>query len=252
MDEDIPASAHHAAQIAIGSAILIIATILIAIVWYLLAPKSPQTTEDTVISPTSVVAQITTPPSPIPTLQAITPIVTQTPDENGEQVYESTKLNIRFAYNELPDDQVGNEVSKILVQGIGNKIVVYPDVLGPENGQFVEIFQKTANETIEKAIERVILPGKDMSRCTITAKTATRYPEPFIEAEIITKQPENQNESNNMFTDICSEQYVQVNGLRYFLYDPTHPTVFMFFDIGQYSISAKNGTPWQETFEFIN
>jgi hypothetical protein len=119
------------------------------------------------------------------------------------------------------------------------------------SGQFVEIFQKEAAETLESAIRRLFLAGKDEERCLVTVSNAKNYPAEFLMGQI-TFPPTEEVDMEQMMLDseYCSPSYAQTNGIRYFLEDTNKPTRFAFFSIGQYAISSLAQKPWQETFEF--
>ena len=71
----------------------------------------------------------------------------------GATTYTSAALGISFSY--LPE-QNGQTV-KVLEQG--DKIYVYPANMEPTAGQWVQVFQKPAGESLLDAITRVIMPG---------------------------------------------------------------------------------------------
>lgn len=160
----------------------------------------------------------------------------------GENIYTSSVLGISFVYPK----QNGN--NKIFVFAEGNKICVTYNASDQncKMGQFVEVFEKGTNETIQEAIQTQFLKDKDLSKCRVTLLTKTNYPANFVKAEI-TFDINGDMEQMWEMTKYCSQDYGMTNGMRYFLMDKNHPTKLMFFSIGQYVISNDDGTPWQET-----
>ncbi|MCL5073509.1 MAG: hypothetical protein M1308_21840 [Actinobacteria bacterium] len=160
------------------------------------------------------------------------------------KTYNSSKLGIAFTYLEKQGSQ------EITVKENGNKVCVTYDEsdISCSKGQSVEVFQKGAGETLKDVINRLFLSGKDQNRCLVTISTPNNYPPAFTKAEIT--YPENKEfDLEKMTADMeyCSKDYAQTNGIRYFLEDKNHPTKFLFFSIGQYSISSDANKAWQET-----
>jgi len=156
----------------------------------------------------------------------------------NEDIYTSSVLGISFIYPK----------NKILVFEKENKICVTYNANDQncEMGQFVEVFEKSADETIQEAIQKQFLKEKDLSKCKVTLPVKINYPVNFVEAEI-TFDINGDMEQVWEMTKYCSQNYAMTNGMRYFLMDKNHPTKLMFFSIGQYVISNESGIPWQET-----
>lgn len=240
MDDEIPPSAKNAAQVAIVSSIFIGILLVSSVIWYLTRAKI--TTPNTVnISPVPSQPQATQALSPTST-------ITYVPSSQIE-TYTSPRLGIEFHYNPKVEQDMGGELTAIKVQETGNKIFVYPSSLPPEQGQFIEVFDKNAGTSLEATIRSTFLAGKDPKRCLIT----TRQDRAYTIAEI-TFPPNPSGSVDAYFADsvYCSEAYAQTNGLRYFMEDSAHPDRFFFVSIGQYAIYAEKGIPWQQTIQILN
>jgi hypothetical protein len=161
----------------------------------------------------------------------------------GWKTYTNTEYGFEFKY---PNEYYGEK--NIIVKE--NKFYV-----GGISGQFVELFNKKVDETLEEAIYRIVLDKYPSPECKIKTEklSANNYRGEYIRAEIYSLSS---NSNNSVFPDnsLCNEKYAQTNGLRYFIYNPLVPDKFAFLDIGQYGITIgdKNNTSWQETFKFIN
>lgn len=235
MEEEIPASAIGAQRIAVISSLLIILLIIGVVLWYFF--RSSNTNNSTVlVSPTLV-------PKPIISISPHA-IVTDTISNNVE-IYTSEKFGITFRFFNKPPGADEN----INISEEGNKIYVYPSSLSATQGQFIEKFTKSTAESLDEAIRSQILAGKDPNRCLITTQKANN----IIKAEI-TFPSSTRDSMDEFFADsnYCSKDYAQTNGLRYFMYDVSHPDKYYFISIGQYPIIADENTPWQETIEIIN
>ena len=108
----------------------------------------------------------TTPaPSPTrvasPTAVPLPATASATAPAAGAIPYTSAALGISFSY--LPE-QNGQTV-KVLEQG--DKIYVYPANMEPTAGQWVQVFQKPAGESLLAAITRVIMPGYPSQDCQV-------------------------------------------------------------------------------------
>jgi len=173
------------------------------------------------------------------TAQETTPV----PQADGTETFISTTLGIQFSYLKEQPYNAGS----IQTAEVGNKVYVYPSSFNQEDGQSVEVFQKQADETIQDAIQKQFLQGKEQGKCfvTITETSGT------ISKAIIDFPTAQDEGMDTMYekTTYCSEDYAKTNGIRYFWYDSSHPTTFLFFSIGQYGITAAGDKPWQDTIE---
>lgn len=237
MEEEIPTSAKDAKRVALISSFLILLFILIGVGLYSSNPFMKQESSVVSISPTTSIVT----PSLFPTAS---PAISQVTVSKAE-IFTSAKMGIRFRF--LREQAGGDE--RINVSEEGNKIYVYPASLSPAQGQFIEQFNKSTEQSLENAIRTQLLTGKDPNRCLISTQNIGS----MVRAEITF--PSSNRESMDTFfadSDYCSKNYAQTNGLRYFIYDPSHPEKYFFISIGQYPITADKDTPWQETIEVIN
>ena len=237
MEEEIPTSAKNAKLVAIMSSFLIAMFLLIGVVWYFFTPFIQQESSGVSIPPKK---SIVTPSL----FLTESPTISQVTDSKGE-IFTSAKMGIRFRFSR---EQAGGD-EQINISEEGNKIYVYPTSLSPNQGQFIEQFSKSPEQSLENAIRTQLLTNKDPNRCLISTQNTGS----IVRAEITF--PSSNRESMDTFfadSDYCSKDYAQTNGLRYFMYNPSHPEKYFFISIGQYPITADKDTPWQETIEVIN
>lgn len=173
-------------------------------------------------------------------------------DVSNQKRYTSPKLGISFVY--LTKMVGSNE--QVLVKESGNKIYLHPSSLQPESGQFLEMFTKNPDETLEKALQKQFLSGKDPNQCFIETENTLntnqkKYPASYVTAEISFPQDEEFDlEKMMQKTTYCSKDYASTNGVRYFLEDTNYPGKYIFLSIGQYAIAADANKTWQETIVF--
>lgn len=209
------------------------------------APISPVPTPEGNVIPSRTPSS--TAPSPTRATDGdLTPPFTPTLPP-GAVRYRSPSLGVSFAYSERPTD---GSFERIYVFEQQNTICVTYEFgdRSCEAGQKLEVFEKPPNESLEQTITRVFLQDKDPARCRAEVLPARGYPTGFEQGEIrvITAEP---FDLERMWEDsaYCSPNYAQTNGIRFFLYDPSKPTKYLFFSIGQYGIMAGENKPWQET-----
>jgi putative hemolysin len=198
------------------------------------AGTTPAPTPTQVASPTAVPLPATA-PATAPAAEAKT--------------YTSAALGISLSY--LPE-QSGQTV-KVLEQG--DKIYVYPAHMEPTAGQWVQIFQKPAGESLVDAITRVIMPGHPTQNCQVTQVahpvSAAGQPSSFEYAGIVVPPVSGEDpEAALARWRTCPQPYTVVGGIGYFQSDALHPNKFLFLSIGQYAILAGDNQPWQETIRF--
>jgi|GEM_PF-2548147 len=171
-----------------------------------------------------------------------------TETQDGLEVFNSEKLGIQFNYSKEING------TKIVAHESGNKVFISSDNSDIYNGQSVEVFEKPANRAIEDTIKEKFLVGKDPLKCFVqpiynpdevdstVGKLSISFP------RITNEEPE------NIFikTEYCSLDYAETNGVRYFQYDTQHPTKYLFFNIGQYSIGSNGDKSWQDTIEITD
>lgn len=152
----------------------------------------------------------------------------------GLQTYHSDRLDVSFQYNASD--------TGILEQG--NKVYVYATGTEALEGQSIERFEKQPNETFAKSIERQLLSEASTSTCNVQLSvTAVGY----TRAEIAYPEPTDANAPFFQNASLCNEAYAKTNGIRYFLFDTSHPDRFYFLSIGQYPIVATGTRTWQDT-----
>ncbi|MGE5041992.1 MAG: hypothetical protein ACM3IJ_03735 [Candidatus Levyibacteriota bacterium] len=204
----------------------------------------------------------TTPPTPQVGKINTTPPVTQiTPTEkpsfeiaadgSTQKKYINHKYGFSFSF---PATLAENE--NVSVMDTGKIVYVYNTKTPYQQGQYVEIFEKSPSDSLDQAIKKAFLPNiseKDCFVATASADKVANFPANF---EIRTlKFPVDEKSDVPAFAqpNKCMQPYAASNGLSYFLGDTKHPNVFFFFNIGQYGIDVtspkKEG--WQDTFQFL-
>jgi hypothetical protein len=171
--------------------------------------------------------------------------VTRTTKTTGVQTFTSKELGIQFQYAAQQADGAATHV-----QRIGDKVYLSVGNTAITAGQFVQVFSKGATETFADAIRRHILAKYPWSGCTITV-TPSNIQGGYQTAEIGYPAPTDPAAPFWDNASKCNEAYAKTNGLRHFLYDPKHPTVFAYLDIGQYGILAHDTVSWQNTLTFL-
>ena len=196
----------------------------------------------------------TTPaPSPTrvasPTAVPLPATASATAPAAGAIPYTSAALGISFSY--LPE-QNGQTV-KVLEQG--DKIYVYPANMEPTAGQWVQVFQKPAGESLLAAITRVIMPGYPSQDCQVRQTTdrhrAGSQASNYEYAGIVVRRAPGEDDAAVLPRwRTCPQPYTVVGGIGYFQSDALHPSKFLFLSIGQYTILAGDHQAWQETISF--
>lgn len=195
--------------------------------------------------------QLATSPTPSPSATAAAssePLTSPLPSPNADpniKTFTSQKLGITFQYQEKSK----GSSETVATQEIGNKVYVYSSIMKPDQGQYVEIFDKSPSDTLEQAITKTILAGYSVSDCPLIT-------DPKNPSKIMLGLPDaatqNGMENAQPYLDKCPKGYVSFGGLAYFLADSNHPTKFAFFSIGQYALNAGDNITWQDTFKFTN
>jgi hypothetical protein len=171
---------------------------------------------------------------------------------SGQMKFVSPKLGISFLYTK---QFAGGPLNMIKEER--NRIYVYADVHYPEydyhrDGQFIEAFAKSPNDTLEEAIQKTVLKGyseKDCFAVSVTEPTQKNsefyYPHNYVLAYISfpgnTGGDEVQPEEAK-----CPNGYVAKGGVFYFIMDSKNPNRFAFLKIGQ------SGPVWQKPIQFIS
>ncbi|HSW48235.1 MAG TPA: hypothetical protein VLG67_04095 [Candidatus Saccharimonadales bacterium] len=194
-----------------------------------------------------VLAKQSTKPYSAPVTKTLT---TPTPPlSDNIKTYTDQKLGITFKYLKKDPNVVAFPIAE-------NKVCITYDKTDSDcsKGQYVEVFTKTADQTLKEAIEKQFLKGIDPKDCyviNITREYNKNAPT-NLEYDMITFPKT--NDSNDPFSQStaikCPEKYREKNGVIYFMADKNFPTRFAFFSIGQYAIMAGKNTVWQATFKF--
>ncbi|MHB0857557.1 MAG: hypothetical protein ACYC5M_08305 [Anaerolineae bacterium] len=162
--------------------------------------------------------------------------------------YTSQELGISFRY---APEQYEQHI-EVLEQG--DRIYVYASRGEPSTGQWVQVFEKSASESLEQAINGLIMPGYPSENC----KVITPVVPPVKEAPpshtfahiVVPPVPDEDDAARLARWRTCPQTYTVIGGIGYFQGDTLHPDRFLFFSIGQYMINAEEGVLWQETVRF--
>jgi putative hemolysin len=192
------------------------------------------------------------PTAPVASATAVGPRATEPETMPTSAVtYISAALGIDFSY--LPE-QNGQSIG-VLEQG--DRIYVYPANMEPTAGQWVQVFEKPADESLVDAITRVIMPGYPADDCQVKqierplgGRAAGQTGNYEYAGIAVRRAPGEDDAAVLPRWKTCPQPYTVVGGIGYFQADPQHPTKFLFFSIGQYGIMAGDGLPWQETIRF--
>ncbi len=160
----------------------------------------------------------------------------------------SEKLGLTFTYLK---SQNGQTVS---AQEMGNKIYVYYSSTSTPvtSGQYIKVFDKDKNQTLEQAIKAQILKGYSENDCPI--KPQTQYVPAGFTALSITL-PINQGDEPDVIqakAAKCPSTYTAFGGMAYFVEDPAHPDKMLFLSIGQYLIESEGDNQgWQNSLQLF-
>jgi hypothetical protein len=169
---------------------------------------------------------------------------------SGQKKYVNPELGISFLYLEYDYDGK----NKISTKQISNKIYVYADAYTYDSGQYLEMFQKNPNISLEETLKKTFLENYSTIDCTVvTETTPSSYPTSYIQANIKVPGEFTDLEDMSIKWQKCPKTYVQTNGMSFFLMDQNYSDKFAFFSIGQYGIATnKDDTLWQDTVEFLD
>ncbi len=174
---------------------------------------------------------------------------TNASSKNDVQVYESPRLGIRFKYAAQDNGQ------RVLVKETGDTIYVYTQGTVPEQGQFVRVWTKDLNESLQQAVKTRFLKGYSEQRCFVTSWVDNVGTKPSTGVTAVVSFPIGPTDSTTPWWDNgkhCPQNYTVSNGLAYFWTDDERSERFVYFSIGQYVISGETpDTSWHTTFEFI-
>ena len=179
-----------------------------------------------------------------------------TPTDPNIKTFTSQKLGVTFNYQEK---YVGSDET-VSTKEIGNRVYVYSSAIGqPDQGQYVEVFNKNPQQSFEDAIKGTILQGYSESDCLIQISnsnpTGSKYQLPtnyeIARIDVPHSGTEDMEIIGQKFAK-CPRTYASSGGLAYFLFDSTHPDKYVFFSIGQYALNAGDNITWEDTFRFID
>jgi len=158
----------------------------------------------------------------------------------------TSPLGISFGYLQNQGAQT------ISVKESGNKICLTSDAQDNSclKGQYVEVFQKSANDSLDEAIKKQFLTNYSEKDCFVSRDypyTNLNYPNSYEMA--IISFPKNSDSSVPWWknADKCPAPYTTGGGVAYFLQDKDHPNKLLFFKIGQYGIMSENNLVWNQT-----
>lgn len=182
---------------------------------------------------------------------------TDVPSSFGEsKTFSSETLGVTFQYSASPD---------IAVKEDGKKVYVYYSQSQPESGQWLEVWDKPANQTLAQAMTERFLAGYKTEDCWATSSDYALDHGDNFEAVTITFPPtDNGIDPYWLLSEKCPATYTSTNGISYFLMDKNHPDKYFYLSIGQYAIpstdislpggqeySLDQWTPWQYTIEIL-
>ncbi len=164
-----------------------------------------------------------------------------TTPNTSAKLFTSPTLGISFLYGK-----------DFAVKEDGKKVYVYdPKNMKYTDGQWVEVFTKTASQTLAQAVKAEKLSGYNESDC-FTKKSSYKKPVGWDLQEIGYPATTDTNLPFWANADKCPATYTTTNGVSYFAADPEHPTVYLYFSLGQYAIPGTSvTTPWEDTISIL-
>lgn len=232
---------------------ILILLVLVFIAGYVVLGNK-KTSETALIKPTSI-------PTNTNENSAISPAAQLSPSASASsetvQVAEGQEKYINHTYGfsfEFPTVLQGEPIN---VKEVGNKIYVYNFKYPYTQGQYVEIFPKSASDTLDQAIQKQFLTNIAPKDCFVKdAKGDTLASFPATYSIKTLGYPVDENTDVPAFAqpNKCPEPYAATNGISYFLGDSKHPKFYLFFSIGQYGIDVQSPQKkgWQDTVLFTD
>lgn len=175
--------------------------------------------------------------------------------EEGTRLYISQNHGVRFTYDPTPA-----EGFNIVVTEQDNKIYVHGQNETPEQGQWIEVFSKDPNISVEDAIRSQFLQNIDPKNCYPRVYEGTEQDRlNYVAAGISYPPPTDSTQPFWQNSDKCPAGYSETNAVQYFLMNKDLPGKFLFVKIGQDSITS-DGTPrgqdgsgynWTHSIEII-
>jgi hypothetical protein len=190
-----------------------------------------------------------TPISPSPAISSsqVSPVPTNAPHD--QNLFQDPELGISFVKPQ-PSSGITFEVKRD-----GQKVYVYNSQTPSTQGQYLEVFPKFPNDTLEQALQKQFLANIDPSDCFVKdySSSNSAYPSNFQQKTLGYKVDPNSDLPSWAQDSKCPKPYAVSNGISYFLADPAHPNIFLFVSIGQYGIpvSSQSKTMWQDTIQFL-
>jgi hypothetical protein len=143
------------------------------------------------------------------------------------------------------------------VKETGDKVYVYIEPLQPESGQWVQVYRKPPEQSLEDAIRQQVLKGVAAQDCQVVSSddpvAGQVNPPTFRFARIdVPRTPGEDYEALIAKAKKCPQPYAAIGGMAYFLADTAHPDRFLFFSIGQYVIPLGQDRTWQSSIGFLD
>lgn len=216
----------------------------------------PTTTGTRLLTKTPLPVDSATPiatPTALPAVK--TPVITASPESQGlsddVRLFKSTTLGITFRYSQKEDQQLFD------AKEIGDKIFIFMTQMPPENGQWVQVYRKSADTSLEDAIKTQVLKGFSLSDCIVTIVNdpnqgvmGTELPGTTFAMIKLPILPDDDMAVAQTKAAKCPQPYSAFGGIAYFMAFEDIPDRFVFFSIGQYMIPAEQDIPWQTTLRF--
>jgi|GEM_PF-579122 len=201
------------------------------------AATAPAAIETPAVAPASTLGNAAQPPTPAPA---------------NPNVATFTDPALRISFNYLRQDN-GTQFD---VKQAGDKVYLYMTTLPPEQGQWLQVYQKPPDQTLEDAIRQQVLKGYSAQDCLVVKaqdpNTGSPTPPGQVFASIdLPRSADDTMEALQAKAAKCPQPYAAIGGLAYFMEDTAHPDRFVFFSIGQYYVPGGNGQPWQTTVRIL-
>lgn len=167
--------------------------------------------------------------------------------------FTSSSLGIAFDYAPT----LGGDA--LATQAQGDTVYVYDKRLPYTQGEYVKVFTKDPQQSLQQAVTQIILQGYDPANCLLgdAHGAGTYYPASYRTVSIYYNETSSDPQAGWPPQDpsLCPAQYTVTTGVSYFLMDTSHPDKLLFFSIGQIPIAASanpaNQMAWQDTVRFL-
>ncbi|MDR3642565.1 MAG: hypothetical protein P4L74_02975 [Candidatus Doudnabacteria bacterium] len=168
-------------------------------------------------------------PSPVPT-----PTLTPTPTSTNPNIQTYSGSGISFQY----DPQA------VTVSTQGNKIYLDDPTDAAKRihtGGYIQVFNKNIEDSLTNAIRNIALAGFSPSQCIVNLTNNFSY---FNRFEVFDVQAANNSGSSPAGS--CPSPYIDAGSPGFFIFDPSHHTVFVFWRSG----AALNLGTIESTLQF--